>query len=135
MKVGSMDRVLGFQPALSRMVNPTWRRARALWRSMMSTLSDPYRPEQHYMRGPGPKCRERHGGERAAATRFVTDSAPEIMTDWQAAAARTSEFQKSCPKCTSMMVLERVAPKFGPLPELRTYKCLQCSCVIKEEVD
>ena len=23
-------------------------------------LSDPYRPELHYMRGPGPKWRERH---------------------------------------------------------------------------
>jgi hypothetical protein len=23
-------------------------------------FSDPYRPEQHYMRGPGPKWREKH---------------------------------------------------------------------------
>jgi hypothetical protein len=24
-------------------------------------LYDPYRPELHYMRGPGPKCREKRG--------------------------------------------------------------------------
>ena len=24
-------------------------------------LTDTYRPERHYMRGPGPKWRERHG--------------------------------------------------------------------------
>jgi hypothetical protein len=24
-------------------------------------LTDEYRPERHYMRGPGPKWRERHG--------------------------------------------------------------------------
>lgn len=27
----------------------------------LAGLFDPYRPECHYMRGPGPKCREKHG--------------------------------------------------------------------------
>ena len=31
------------------------------WHRQTSRLSDPYRPERHYMRGPGPKCREKHG--------------------------------------------------------------------------
>jgi hypothetical protein len=31
------------------------------WRWLRSSLCDPYRPELHYMRGPGPKWRERHG--------------------------------------------------------------------------
>jgi hypothetical protein len=34
---------------------------------LRKALLDPYRPERHYMRGPGPKWRERHadaGGER-----------------------------------------------------------------------
>ena len=31
------------------------------WRSVSSWLFDPYRPELHYMRGPGPKWREKHG--------------------------------------------------------------------------
>ena len=30
-------------------------------RKLMKELFDPYRPELHYMRGPGPKWRERHG--------------------------------------------------------------------------
>jgi hypothetical protein len=42
---------------------------------------------------------------------------------------------KYCPRCTAMMVLERVAPKFGSLPELRTYKCLRCACVVEEDIE
>jgi hypothetical protein len=30
------------------------------WRGCLSSLTDPYRPELHYMRGPGPRWRERH---------------------------------------------------------------------------
>lgn len=32
-----------------------------LWRSFCRDAFDPYRPELHYMRGPGPKWRARHG--------------------------------------------------------------------------
>jgi hypothetical protein len=39
-------------------------RAGLLWLRLMSALSDPYRPEQHYMRGPGPKYFEREARER-----------------------------------------------------------------------
>jgi len=31
------------------------------WRRLMVSPFDPYRPELHYMRGPGPKWREKHG--------------------------------------------------------------------------
>ena len=31
-----------------------------LWCTFINELFDPYRPELHYMRGPGPKWRERH---------------------------------------------------------------------------
>jgi hypothetical protein len=31
------------------------------WQEQMARLFDPYRPELHYMRGPGPKWREKHG--------------------------------------------------------------------------
>ena len=31
-----------------------------LWRTVTSELFDAYRPEQHYMRGPGPKWRAKH---------------------------------------------------------------------------
>ena len=30
------------------------------WRRLVAPLSDPYRPELYYMRGPGPKWREKH---------------------------------------------------------------------------
>ncbi len=29
------------------------------WRELIRELTDPYRPELHYMRGPGPKCQEK----------------------------------------------------------------------------
>jgi hypothetical protein len=31
-----------------------------IWRTLKKDLCDPYRPELHYMRGPGPKWREKH---------------------------------------------------------------------------
>jgi hypothetical protein len=31
------------------------------WQREIARLFDPYRPERHYMRGPGPKCREKYG--------------------------------------------------------------------------
>jgi hypothetical protein len=30
------------------------------WRRLSTAIFDPYRPELHYMRGPGPKWREKH---------------------------------------------------------------------------
>jgi hypothetical protein len=33
----------------------------ALWRSLVKDLFGTYHPERHYMRGPGPKCRAKHG--------------------------------------------------------------------------
>jgi hypothetical protein len=30
------------------------------WRWVRASVCDPYRPELHYMRGPGPKWREKH---------------------------------------------------------------------------
>jgi hypothetical protein len=32
----------------------------SLWRSLKKDLFDTYRPELHYMRGPGPKWRAKH---------------------------------------------------------------------------
>ena len=36
--------------------------AKQRWRCLRTSLFDSYRPELHYMRGPGPKCRERDSG-------------------------------------------------------------------------
>jgi hypothetical protein len=33
------------------------------WRRLKKAIFDPYRPELHYMRGRGPKWREKHAGK------------------------------------------------------------------------
>ncbi len=38
-----------------------------LWRTFCRDAFDPYRPELHYMRGPGPKWRAKHGLPAATA--------------------------------------------------------------------
>lgn len=51
-----VSRVLFTIPAPGRVLGARARR----WRRLAAPLFDPYRPELHYMRGPGPKWRERH---------------------------------------------------------------------------
>ena len=36
------------------------------WLAFIAELRDPYRPEQHYMRGPGPKWHAKHDALGAA---------------------------------------------------------------------
>jgi hypothetical protein len=48
--------VLLATPTLALGVDAAARR----WRWLTTSLLDPYRPELHYMRGPGPKWREKH---------------------------------------------------------------------------
>jgi hypothetical protein len=52
-----VSRVLFATPALGHVIGLT---ARRRWRRLSGLLFDPYRPELHYMRGPGPKWREKH---------------------------------------------------------------------------
>jgi hypothetical protein len=35
------------------------------WHRLIETARDPYRPERHYMRGPGPKWHAKHQGRTA----------------------------------------------------------------------
>jgi hypothetical protein len=49
-------RVLLALPTLTRGLDG----AAQWWRSLTTSLFDPYRPERYYMRGPGPKWREKH---------------------------------------------------------------------------
>jgi hypothetical protein len=37
-----------------------------IWRRLKKAIFDPYRPELHYMRGPGPKWREQHAATSGA---------------------------------------------------------------------
>jgi hypothetical protein len=36
---------------------------RAFWRQFFARAFDPYRPELHYMRGPGPACRAKQAAK------------------------------------------------------------------------
>jgi hypothetical protein len=48
-------------------INPSLRASLArTWRTLSHDLFDSYRPERHYMRGPGPKWRAKHVGFPAA---------------------------------------------------------------------
>ena len=38
---------------------------RVFWRQFFARAFDPYRPELHYMRGPGPAWRAKHGAAAA----------------------------------------------------------------------
>jgi hypothetical protein len=43
----------GSSPSLFRRLQSTATR----WYTLVQIVANPYRPELHYMRGPGPKCR------------------------------------------------------------------------------
>lgn len=52
---------------------------RGLFADLGRTLSDAfggYRPERHYMRGPGPKWREKHGLSEEASPPWLLAPAP-----------------------------------------------------------
>jgi len=42
------------------------------WQALTKALFDDYRPELHYMRGPGPKWREKYGAKIDGASPAVT---------------------------------------------------------------
>jgi hypothetical protein len=44
---------------------PRYPTVATVWRELWKGVFDPYRPERHYMRGPGPRWRERHGARQA----------------------------------------------------------------------
>ena len=50
---------------VSEMLGRVGRRLRSsvvqFWTGLVSDRPDHYQPERHYMRGPGPKWREKHG--------------------------------------------------------------------------
>ena len=46
-----------------------WTVATNICRTMLVDETKPYQPELHYMRGPGPKWREKHACQRDSAVR------------------------------------------------------------------
>ena len=59
-----VSRVLFASHAPGRVLGETARR----WHRLTTSLFDPYRPELHYMRGPGPKWRAKHAGGAGCAS-------------------------------------------------------------------
>ena len=59
-----VSRVLFASPVLGRVFGATARR----WHRLTTLLFDPYRPELHYMRGPGPKWRAKHAHAAGCAS-------------------------------------------------------------------
>jgi len=47
-------------------------KASRTWQALTKALLDDYRPELHYMRGPGPKWREKYGLEIDGTSPAVT---------------------------------------------------------------
>jgi len=47
----------------------------------------------------------------------------------------SDEPRKYCAKCAVLMVIERIMPRFGPLPEIRLYRCLRCGGMLEETID
>ena len=59
---------------------PSFRTAMVvLLRSLSRAIFDPYRPELHYMRGPGPKWREKHGIVASNERAFGSRNAASVM--------------------------------------------------------
>ena len=58
-----MRHVLAFGSRVAVLAVPTLDNGRqaGVWHRLVKPLRDSYRPELHYMRGPGPKWREKHG--------------------------------------------------------------------------
>lgn len=48
-------------PAAAGRVSGFASEIKALWKRFFTTAFNPYRPELHYMRGPGPAWRAKHG--------------------------------------------------------------------------
>ena len=50
-------------PATGRAVQSSLSGLKAFWRNFFTTAFHPYRPELHYMRGPGPAWRAKYGDQ------------------------------------------------------------------------
>ena len=57
MKIVAIGEATSNRPSPATILHMAIRR----WQAHIAHFRDPYRPERHYMRGPGPKWREKHG--------------------------------------------------------------------------
>jgi hypothetical protein len=57
---------------MAQSANVSWAKVFASWQALTKALFDDYRAELHYMRGPGPKWREKYGAKIDGASPAVT---------------------------------------------------------------
>jgi hypothetical protein len=57
---------------MAQSANASRAKVLASWQALTKALFDDYHPELHYMRGPGPKWREKYGAEIDGASPAVT---------------------------------------------------------------
>ncbi|WP_426436288.1 hypothetical protein [Bradyrhizobium genosp. P] len=60
------------RPATAREAKP-FAELRAFWRAFVDKAFNPYRPELHYMRGPGPAWRAKHVGLSPAVQSMLAE--------------------------------------------------------------
>jgi hypothetical protein len=60
-------------PADGRDRSNSFAEIRAFWRQFLARAFNPYRPELHYMRGPGPACRAKHRALSPAVQSMVAE--------------------------------------------------------------
>ena len=65
MKARALEHALSWTPR-----RPLLNAIMTRWHRLIETVSDPYRPELHYMRGPGPKWRAKHQGDTESNARW-----------------------------------------------------------------
>src|SRR6202008_4498417 len=64
--LASSSRVANSEPGLLAEIG-------AFWRQFIAKAFDPYRPEMHYMRGPGPACRAKQMALSPAVRSMVVE--------------------------------------------------------------
>ncbi|MEM7775211.1 MAG: hypothetical protein AAF732_06345 [Pseudomonadota bacterium] len=56
---------MAFATTLQRRARPAFQSLKKALSEVRRELFDSYHPERHYMRGPGPKCREKERGTQS----------------------------------------------------------------------
>jgi hypothetical protein len=59
---------MSIMPFSSTPLRHRWNAIMTGWHRLIKTARNPYRPELHYMRGPGPKWHAKHQGRAETAT-------------------------------------------------------------------
>jgi hypothetical protein len=57
------------ESGLARAALKLWTAVTTAWQTMLAEQTKPYQPELYYMRGPGPKWREKHACQRDSTVR------------------------------------------------------------------